>query len=85
MSSFKETPFDSRLIGIKVVYAMLRKTVNDTVEEFIKEMDISPIDAADIRYKLLTKDILNLHVPCTKEEEHEAMDWLCDLRSRLRR
>lgn len=83
--SFQKNPLDARLIGVKVVYEMIRKTVRDTVEDFIKEMDISPMDAADIRYKLLTKDILNIHVPCSKEEEMDAMDWLCDLRRRLKR
>ena len=80
--SFQKNPLDARLIGVKIVYEMIRKTVRDTVEEFIKEMDVSPMDAADIRYKLLTKDILNIHVPCSKEEEMDAMDWLCELRRR---
>ena len=83
--SFQKNPLDARLIGVTIVYEMIRKTVRDTVEDFIKEMDISPMDAADIRYKLLTKDILNIHVPCSKEEEMDAMDWLCDLRRRLKR
>jgi len=83
--SFQKNPLDARLIGVKVVYEMIRKTVRDTVEDFIKEMGVSPMDAADIRYKLLTKDILNIHVPCSKEEEMDAMDWLCDLRRRLKR
>lgn len=83
--SFQKNPLDARLIGVKVVYEMIRKTVRDTVEDFIKEMNVSPMDAADIRYKLLTKDILNIHVPCSKEEEMDAMDWLCDLRRRLKR
>jgi hypothetical protein len=55
-----------------------------SVNDFIMEMDINPLDAADIRHKLLEKDILKVHVPCSKEEEMDAMDWLCDLRSRLK-
>lgn len=83
--SFQKNPFDARRIGVKVVYEMIRKTVRDAVEDFIREMDVSPMDAADIRYRLLTKDILKIHIPCSKEEEMEAMDWLCDLRRRLKR
>jgi hypothetical protein len=83
--SFQKNPLDARLIGVKVVYEMIRKTVRDAVEDFITEMDVSPMDAADIRYKLLTKDILEIRVPCSKEEEMDAMDWLCDLRRRLKR
>ena len=78
-------PFDSRLIGVKIVYMLLRKTVKDTVEEFIKEMNINPIDAADIRHNLLVKDILKIHVPCTTDEEEDAFDWLDEIRSRVKR
>lgn len=77
-------PLDARRIGVKIVYEMLRKTIRDAVNDFIMEMDINPLDAADIRHKLLEKDILKVHVPCSKEEEMDAMDWLCDLRSRLK-
>ena len=83
--SFKNNPLDARVIGVKVVYELIRKTVRDTVEDFIREIDVSPMDAADIRYKLLTKDILKVNVPCSEEEEMDAMDWLCELRSRLKR
>lgn len=83
--SFKNNPLDARVIGVKVVYELIRKTIRDTVEDFIREIDVSPMDAADIRYKLLTKDILKVNVPCSEEEEMDAMDWLCELRSRLKR
>jgi hypothetical protein len=83
MASTQRNPLDSRIIGVKVIYEMIRKTVRDTVEEFISEMNVNPIDAADIRYKLLTKDILEIHIPSTRDEEMEAMDWLYSIRTRL--
>lgn len=83
--SFQKNPLDARMIGVKVVYALLRKTVKDTVEDFIETMEVNPIDAADIRYRLLTKEFLDICVPCSTDEEMDAMDWLCDVRSRLKR
>lgn len=79
--SFDKNPFDSRLVGGKVMYELMRRTIRSAVEEFIEKYELNPIDATDIRMRLVERNILRIHVPLNREEEGDAMDWLDDIRA----
>lgn len=73
---------DPRKLGVHIIYKLIRKTSQDAVEDVIREFNLNPIDATDIRVRLIEKDNLILNVPCEKSEEIEALDWLGSISSK---
>lgn len=75
---------DPRILGTRIVYSLIQKTIRDTINEFLEVYDVNPMDAVDIRCRLLEKNIINLHIPTNTEEEEHALAWICNLRRRLK-